>query len=228
MDRSTKWVIALLFIYLLGITTFSVYMIYGNWPGAAMDEKVYNVTYEKKVSPDSSNTDSLVVEIDSVVVSSDSLAADNVEVEKDIAKIPFSERQLLVLIFFSGVLGSLLHCWQSLVAYIGNKSFKSSWALWYVARPVVGGLLAYVLYVVLRGGLVPAESAGPESINMYGFLAIVSLGGAFSSLAMERLKKVFETAFGVSSDDGNLDNSLNDKNKNNPPSGGDPSTGEGS
>ena len=208
MENSVKWVIGLLFIYLLGVTGYASYMVYSYWPGSALDKKEYNITYEKTVPPDSAKSGNMVVTIDSVITKSDSLAAGNIEKDTDADKVPFSEQQLLVLIFFSGVLGSLLHCWQSLVAYIGNKTFKSSWALWYVARPFVGGLLSYVLYVVLRGGLVPAESAGPESINMYGFLAIASLGGAFSSLAMERLKKIFETALGVESDNENLQDSL--------------------
>ncbi len=106
------------------------------------------------------------------------------------------EQGLLSLAFLAGVAGSFLHAAQSLSSYIGNKTFKASWAVWYFLRPWVGGVLGLTIYFVLRAGLV----GGAGAINPYGVVAVGVLGGWFSKVTTDKLKEVFEALFKTDED----------------------------
>lgn len=109
------------------------------------------------------------------------------------------ELNLLVVIAAVGALGGLLHAINSFTTYIGNGKFVGSWVPWYVARPVVGALLAVIFYAVVRGGLLTSSGATPQTVNVYGLLALAGLVGLFSDRATQKLKEIFEAAF-VTSD----------------------------
>ena len=60
----------------------------------------------------------------------------------------------------------------------------------YAFLPFIGGTLAVVFYVILRGGLVTGTAA---QVNFFGFAAISALVGLFSPEAAEKLKLIFST-----------------------------------
>jgi IPT/TIG domain-containing protein len=107
------------------------------------------------------------------------------------------DRQLLLLAFAAGVAGSFLHGAQSLSSYIGNVEFKSRWAIWYLLRPCIGGILGLSVYFAFRAGLV----AGASFVNPYGVVAVGLLGGWFSKTTSDKLQEVFETLFKTDEDD---------------------------
>jgi len=103
---------------------------------------------------------------------------------------------LIWLAMLAGVAGSFLHAAQSLSSYIGNGTFKSSWAAWYFLRPWIGAVLGFAIYFALRTGLV----GGVDSVNPYGVVAIGFLGGWFSKTTTDKLQEVFETLFKTDAD----------------------------
>jgi hypothetical protein len=60
---------------------------------------------------------------------------------------------LSTLFAICGALGATLHAMGSLVAFAGNEKFNDSWALWYLAQPLRGGILASGFFWLVRGGL---------------------------------------------------------------------------
>ncbi|HEY1920241.1 MAG TPA: IPT/TIG domain-containing protein [Streptosporangiaceae bacterium] len=104
--------------------------------------------------------------------------------------MPGEEQRLFVIVALSGALGGLIHSARSLYEYVGNRMLRRSWLLMYLILPFVGGGLAVVFYVILRGGLITGTAA---QVNPFGFAAISALVGLFSPEAAEKLKQIFST-----------------------------------
>ena len=100
------------------------------------------------------------------------------------------EQRLFVIVAVAGALGGLLHGARSLYAYVGARKLVRSWLLMYLSLPIIGGGLAEVFYVILRGGLITGTAA---EVNFFGFAAISALVGLFSPEAALKLKQIFST-----------------------------------
>jgi hypothetical protein len=107
-----------------------------------------------------------------------------------------SEQGLILLAILAGIVGSFLSAAQSLSSYVGNGTFVSSWTIWYVLRPWIGGILGLSIYFAFRAGLV----AGASAVNPHGVVALGILGGWFSKTTTDKLKEVFETMFKTDAD----------------------------
>ncbi len=126
------------------------------------------------------------------------------------------ESRLILLVLLVGAMGSYVHAASSLVDYLGNRTFVSSWVWWYLLKPFVGMLLALIFYFVFRGGFVTAgaNAAGESAtnfINPYGIAALSALVGMFSKVATDKLNEVFTTLFrpGPGEGDATRDDKLN-------------------
>jgi len=104
------------------------------------------------------------------------------------------DQQFFVIVALAGVIGAMLHGLRSLSTYIGERYLFRSWIAYYALLPVVGGLLATIVYLVLRAGLLPGATSSSQP-DPYGITAIGALVGLFSAQAAEKLKAVFETLF---------------------------------
>lgn len=98
------------------------------------------------------------------------------------------EQRLFAVVAVTGALGGLIHSARSLYGYVGNRIMRRSWLLSYLSHPFIGGALAVVFYLILRGGLVTGTAA---QVNFFGFAAISALVGLFASQAAEKLKTIF-------------------------------------
>ena len=58
-----------------------------------------------------------------------------------------------------------MHGLASLVNYVATKRYRHEWFLWYLGRPVIGGVIALMFYVIIRGGLlsINAQPAGRQT-----------------------------------------------------------------
>ncbi|HEY9248357.1 MAG TPA: hypothetical protein VIO38_04465 [Rariglobus sp.] len=101
---------------------------------------------------------------------------------------------LLILVMLSGALGGAVHAANSFVAYVGARSFVSSWFQWYLQRAPLGAGLATMVYFALRAGLMTSSTSG-EDLNHFGFAAVGLLTGMFNTEALAKLKKVAEAFF---------------------------------
>ncbi len=104
------------------------------------------------------------------------------------------DQQFFVIVALAGTIGALLHGLRSLSLYIGERYLFRSWIAYYVLLPLVGAILATMVYLVLRAGLLPGGT-GSSQPDPYGITAIAALVGLFSAQAAEKLKAVFETLF---------------------------------
>ncbi|HEV8581608.1 MAG TPA: hypothetical protein VGX68_21280 [Thermoanaerobaculia bacterium] len=107
--------------------------------------------------------------------------------------------RLLILVLFSGALGSYIHAVQSFASYVGNARFKTTWTWWYILRLPMGAALALFVYFVVRGGLLAAGTATASSaandLNLFGIMSFSGLAGLFSKQAADKLAEVFDTLF---------------------------------
>jgi hypothetical protein len=101
---------------------------------------------------------------------------------------------LLTLSVLCGALGTCVYLIQSLITFVGNRTFDRSWGLWYLLRPAQGAALAAALYFVLRAGLQGAPSVSAP-FNLYGVAALSVLAGMFVSNAIDKLAEIFGVAF---------------------------------
>lgn len=199
MQSQDKFWAIFTFVYLVALCLFSLYQIQTRWN---VVDKTNLSNGQKNVSTvqstDSSSINQLV-EKDSLSASSDinNVPVDSLNIMKSQEQDNSAGVDFLIVIFYTGVLGSLLHGLQSIAAFIGNKQFYAQWTIWYLIRPFVGGILAYIFYIVLRGGLISPSTADLSQLNTYGFLAIAILSGMFSDLAVQKLKSIYKTAFGM-------------------------------
>jgi hypothetical protein len=104
------------------------------------------------------------------------------------------DQQFFVVVALGGAIGAMLHGLRSLSTYIGEQYLFRSWIPYYALLPLVGGLIATIVYLVLRAGLLPGGTSGAQP-DPYGITAIGALVGLFSAQAAEKLKAVFETLF---------------------------------
>ena len=102
------------------------------------------------------------------------------------------DQRLFTVVALAGFLGGLIHSARSLYWYVGNRSLRHSWLVMYISLPFIGGALATVFYVVLRGGLVAGQTTAAQ-LNVFGFAAVSALVGLFSPEAAEKLKQIFST-----------------------------------
>jgi IPT/TIG domain len=104
------------------------------------------------------------------------------------------DQQFFVVTAFAGVIGAMLHGLRSMSTYVGERYLFRSWIPYYILLPIVGGLLATIVYLVLRAGLLPGAGTSSQP-DPYGITAVGALVGLFSAQAAEKLKAVFETLF---------------------------------
>lgn len=104
------------------------------------------------------------------------------------------DQQFFIIVALAGVIGAMLHGLRSLSRYIGERYLFRSWIPYYILLPLVGGILATIVYLVLRAGLLPGATSASQP-DPYGISAIAALVGLFSAQAAEKLKAVFETLF---------------------------------
>src|SRR6185436_669369 len=104
----------------------------------------------------------------------------------------YDEDRLLLIVLFAGAFGSLIHGLRSFVWYVGNRRAVTSWSAYYFALPFIGSGLAFIFYLVIRGGFF-SPTASVEGTSPVGFAAVAALIGMFTEQAVQKLKGVSET-----------------------------------
>jgi hypothetical protein len=123
-----------------------------------------------------------------------------------VASRPISwDFRLLLLTVGMGALGAWVHAASSFVRFVGNRQFVSSWAPWYLFRPLVGSGLALIFYTVLRAGLATTGGSTMGGLSHYSVAAFAGLVGLFSERASKKLADVFDALFTPRIQDQDLD-----------------------
>jgi hypothetical protein len=105
------------------------------------------------------------------------------------------ELRLILLVLAVGGFAACIAGMKSFADYVGEDRLSSKWYWFYYAEPFVGAGMAFVFYLVMRGGLMTGTGADIKAVNPYGFAAVAALVGMFSDAAFRKLNEVFDTLF---------------------------------
>ena len=75
------------------------------------------------------------------------------------------ELQLLLLVLFSGALGSSVYAMKSLADYRGAGKLYGSWYSFYFIQPFEGAGIALIFYFAVRGGFLAGTGADVKAVN---------------------------------------------------------------
>jgi hypothetical protein len=100
-----------------------------------------------------------------------------------------TELRLLAVIVFAGALGGQIHALRSFASYVGNRKLKVSWLVRYFLTPFMAASLALMFYFVIRAGFFTANTT-TQSMNVYGFAGLAGLVGLFSTMAVNKLRRM--------------------------------------
>ncbi len=109
-------------------------------------------------------------------------------------RCPRSDSVFFLIALLCGVLGGATHGLSSLMDFRGQRRLFRSWSLWYFGLPLLGGMLATIMLLVLRAGLFPNREA-VEALNPFAVGAVGALAGLFTDKATSKLADVLETLF---------------------------------
>jgi hypothetical protein len=110
-----------------------------------------------------------------------------------LANYPMSCSTIVGLVLIMGALGACLHGITSLSAHRGLRKFSADWTMWYLFRPLVGGVLALIFYLIISGGFIP--QAQSSSKGFFAMLGMSGLIGLFSKQALNKLSLIFDAIF---------------------------------
>lgn len=105
------------------------------------------------------------------------------------------ELRLILLVLCVGGFAACIAGMKSFADYVGEDKLSSRWYWFYYAEPLVGAGMAFVFYLVMRGGLMTGTSADIKAVNPFGFAAVAALVGMFSDAAFRKLNEIFDTLF---------------------------------
>jgi hypothetical protein len=105
------------------------------------------------------------------------------------------ELRLILLVIVVGGFAACISGMKSFADYVGEDKLSSKWYWFYYAEPFVGAGLAFVFYLVMRGGLLTGTNADIKAVNPFGFAAVAALVGMFSDAAFRKLNEIFDTLF---------------------------------
>jgi hypothetical protein len=94
-----------------------------------------------------------------------------------------------------GVVGGCLHALGSLSMHAAKGDLYSNWRYFYLGRPFLGGGVALVVHVILRGKLLLGVTIPEGKIGVYAAVGIASLVGIFSYKMMDKLRDVLDALF---------------------------------
>src|SRR5262249_28447311 len=100
-----------------------------------------------------------------------------------------SEVQLLLMVLFTGAFGSSVPALRSLANYRGDGRLYQTWSTFYVIQPFQGAGIAFLLYLVIRGGFLAGAGVDAKSVNQFSMCAFAGLAGAFSDTAFLKLRE---------------------------------------
>src|SRR5439155_5478863 len=104
----------------------------------------------------------------------------------------YDEDRLLLIVLLAGAFGSLVHGLRSFVWYVGNRLAVWSWSAYYFALPFIGAGLAFIFYLVIRGGFF-STGATVQNTSPVGFAAVAALIGMFTEQAVQKLQKISDS-----------------------------------
>ena len=190
--KPTKLESALVGVYLVALLTLGVFGIFYSWPMAPADADTDGgqvaVTEETQASGGDIGQPAPGEQVPN---GDDNAGGDEASAAANDTLWRGDEKQLLVLAIAGGLLGATLAALVPFTFYHGIGAFKVSWMPEYVMRPLVGAVVALILYAGIRGGLlrVSTELDAVNALNPYAVVAVTAFGGYCSRQVLHRLRQ---------------------------------------
>jgi hypothetical protein len=105
------------------------------------------------------------------------------------------ELRMILLVLLVGGFSACVYGLNSFANYAGTQKLEQQWYWLYFARPILGAGIAFVFYLIIRGGFLAGTNADAQAVNPFGFVAVAALVGMFSDPALMKLNEVFDTLF---------------------------------
>jgi hypothetical protein len=106
---------------------------------------------------------------------------------------PGRDRSMIALVLIMGALGATLGASRSFANFVGNRTFRASWALFYLLRPIFGAGLALLVFFGCRIGMVAALATTTSDSSGAAFVS--GLTGLFADTVLGKLKEVVTPLF---------------------------------
>lgn len=111
------------------------------------------------------------------------------------------EIMLALIMLLAGLVGASVFSFYAISLHLGHyKDFDDAWVAWYLLRPPMGAGLAFIAYVLIRGGILTV-GASSASLNFFGVAGIAFLVGLFAEHFMIKLHALADEAFGAPPDE---------------------------
>lgn len=102
--------------------------------------------------------------------------------------------RMILLVIVLAALGGQIRCVKSMWWYVGNRELKKSWVPMYLLSPLVGSMLGFVFFLLVRGGLL-ALGGEMEKLSEVGLAGASALVGMFSDEASVKFKAIAQAIF---------------------------------
>ncbi|OIQ50444.1 hypothetical protein BerOc1_02381 [Pseudodesulfovibrio hydrargyri] len=104
-----------------------------------------------------------------------------------------SDSFAVLIVFISGAFGGFIHASRSFYYHVHKGDLQKSNAIELMLRPLTGGTLALIFYLVLRAGLSQSPSQPDESGgSIIFYTAVGAIVGMFTDQTVAKLKKIAE------------------------------------
>lgn len=213
MSDRVRYLLVLYFCSLIGLSIFSLIMIWNPIQGSLTAVKIHSRVITE---PDGDNT-SISIEKNSSqntetkkIISIKNDAKTNITIKDENItirpltgqalntdpEIVFTNPEIRLVIFssFFGIVGASIHGLGSLTAWMSSRRLESGWEIWYLTRPAIGAALALITYIILRAGFV---TGGPTAISDFGVAGLSALVGLMTDEMTKKLRDVFDSLFGI-------------------------------
>lgn len=180
--------------YLSGWIVVLVLILFWLWPRLPIDPQQVVDSNTPTVSIPEPNDVNNVVETSAKTEKLDPESLVSGSKDSSILKqCPIWGWKFVGLVVIIGILGACLHGMTSLVYHIGMDDFEEKWAPWYLCRPVVGGVLALIFYLIINAGLI--SHVEDDEKRFFWILGLSGLIGLFSKQALNKLSMIFDAVF---------------------------------
>ena len=103
---------------------------------------------------------------------------------------------VILVVILLGAFGGCLRLISSLVLYLGESGLRRTWLAYYYTMPLVGGMLAPIVCLLILGGILEAEAGSETSESQYlYFYALAAFSGLFASNVLRKLKDLADALF---------------------------------
>lgn len=106
--------------------------------------------------------------------------------------------ELTFKVSLAGALGGCLYCLRAV--YLNAcvmKAWDPDWEVWYLIRPIVSTITAYLSSLVLKAGLVVLEANRAPEAGSYGFIALAFIAGMNVDKFIEKTEDIAQSIWGI-------------------------------